>query len=179
MESKKNNGSPFRIVFVSGLVAGAVFLVLEMILAALTSPDGMMAPPRMIAGILIGNESSTHQVSNATRVILAAVFVHFILSFTYTGILFAIVQRIRSKAMVMLSGVLLGLVLYLINFYAFTEVFFWFESARNWMSLVGHLVFGFTAGLLISRMYTPEEEENEPEQKEERKTVREREKELV
>jgi hypothetical protein len=180
METKNKNSSPFRIVFISGLVAGTVFLALEMILAAATSPDGMMAPHRLIAGILIGNEALKHGGSSVTAVMISSLFVHFILSFTYTGILFAFVQKIRSKGLVILGGLVMGLVLYLINFYAFTEIFFWFESSRNWMSLTGHLVFGFTAGLMISRMYTPEPEDTEPARpREEKKTVKEREKELV
>jgi len=180
MEQKNKNRSPFRVVFVSGLVAGAVYLALEMILAAMTSPGDMLAPPRMIAGILVGNDAPRHSESSVAFVLISALFVHFTLSVTYTGILFAFVQRIKSKTLVMLGGIAMGLVLYLINFYAFTEIFFWFESARNWMSLVGHLVFGFVAGLMISRMYTPEPEDTETvERREEKKTVKEREKELV
>jgi uncharacterized membrane protein YagU involved in acid resistance len=180
METKNKNSSPFRIVFISGLVAGAVFLALEMILAALTTSDGMLAPPRMIAGILVGNDAPRHSESSVAFVLISALFVHFTLSITYTGILFAFVQRIRSKSLVVLSGIAMGLLLYLINFYAFTEIFFWFENARNWMSLMGHLVFGLIAGMMISRMYTPEPEDTEPvKQHEEKKTVKEREKELV
>lgn len=166
----------------SGLIAGAVFFVLELIFAASSSPDGMFGPLRMIAAIVMGESILRAGTPTGIAVFLIATFVHFMLSITYTGILFAMVQGMRSRGAVVMAGLAFGLVLYLINFYAFSEIFFWFANSRNWMNLTSHLAFGLTAALCISRMYISrvEEEAIESKAEEKKKTVvKEREEEMV
>ena len=181
MGNNNRTFSPWKVVTGSGIIAGLVFLGVEMILAAITSPNGMFGPLKMIASIVMGESILDRGIEQGTVVVLIATFVHIMLSVTYTGILFAVVQSMKKPA-VMLSGAVFGLVLYLVNFYAFTELFFWFASERNWMSLVSHLVFGLTASYCITRFFTPEPDEPEQMQRVEEKkktVVREREEELV
>ena len=45
-----------------------------------------------------------------------------------------------------LGGGLLGLAIYVINFYSISYFFPWFYPMRSWMMLVSHIIFGALAG---------------------------------
>ena len=47
-----------------------------------------------------------------------------------------------SAGMASLVGAMFGLAMYLLNFYGMTRLFPWFAEARNWVSVVSHLMFG-------------------------------------
>lgn len=49
-------------------------------------------------------------------------------------------------------GLVFGLLLYAVNFYALTAVFPWFANARNWVSIFAHGVFGLVLGMFYKRM---------------------------
>ena len=51
----------------------------------------------------------------------------------------------------LLLGAVFGLLLYLINFYGFTAIWPWFENARNWVSVVSHLIYGVILAAMIGR----------------------------
>ena len=70
--------------------------------------------------------------------------VHFPLAIVYAAILGAIVDRWHLGWAVAI-GAVFGLALYVINFYGFTAAFPWFAMARNWISIVSHIVFGVAA----------------------------------
>ena len=127
----------------AGLIAGALFLVAEMLLVPLVggSPWG---PPRMIAAIVLGEGVLPPPASFALGIVLVALAVHFALSIVYAIALGAMVHRAGSGA-ALLIGLAFGLVLYLVNFFVFTAVFPWFATARNWVSIVSHLLFGGVA----------------------------------
>ncbi len=76
-----------------------------------------------------------------TSLAIVALFVHFALSILYAVILSYVIYRLETAA-ALLVGALFGLVLYMINFYAFTGLFTWFVAGRNWVSIVAHLIFG-------------------------------------
>jgi cytochrome c biogenesis protein CcdA len=47
--------------------------------------------------------------------------------------------------MAALAGAVFGVVVYVINFYGMTQFFPWFAEARNWVSVLVHIVFGIVA----------------------------------
>ncbi|NIS16355.1 MAG: hypothetical protein GWN00_15335 [Aliifodinibius sp.] len=81
-----------------------------------------------------------------------AIVLHFLLSIIYTLTGAIIARPVRSAAG--LTGAILGLMLYLVNFYIFTGIFLWFEGARNWLSIVTHIVFGVVASLTYLHLRT-------------------------
>lgn len=106
----------------SGIIAGVVFLALEMVMVPVFGGGSPWGPPRM----------------------MAAMGLHFVLSIVYAVIFALAVSRLSLGPALGLGGVG-GLILYLVNFYGFTALFPWFAMARNWISIFGHLVFGLVA----------------------------------
>lgn len=128
----------------SGLIAGVVFLVLEMLLVSLIAGDSPWAPMRMMAAILLGQGVLPPPATFDVGIVAAAMVVHFALAIGYGLILSLLVFRLETGP-ALLIGALFGLGLYVVNFYGFTAVFPWFAMARNGMSILAHAVFGLTA----------------------------------
>ena len=135
----------WKSAILAGIIAGAVFMMLEMIMVPLFMPEGSpWGPPRMIAAIGMGKEVLPPPATFALIPMMVAIVIHFILSIIYAIILALIINRFGS-GIAILIGAIFGLVLYLINFYGFTAIFPWFAMGRNWISIFSHIVFGAVA----------------------------------
>lgn len=128
----------------AGVISGAVFMMLEMIMVPLFLGGSPWGPPRMIAAIVLGRGVLPPPASFDFGILMAAVVVHFVLSIAFAIALAWMVSRV-GKTAALLIGAGFGLVLYLVNFYGFTALFPWFAMARNWVSVFAHMVFGFAA----------------------------------
>lgn len=128
----------------AGVIAGAVFLVLEMAMVPMFLGNPMWAPPRMIAAIALGQDVLPPPATFDFFVVMVAMVLHFAMSIVYALVLAAIIHRMGAGAAVAV-GAIFGLLLYLVNFYGFTAVFPWFANARNWVSIFAHIVFGVVA----------------------------------
>lgn len=134
-------------VVLAGLIAGAVFMLLEMVMVPVFLDGSPWAPPRMIAAIAMGRDVLPEpgaSVGISGGVLLVALTVHFVLSVGYALGLAWIVDQWPLGPSVAAGGIY-GLALYLINFYGFTAIFPWFAMVRNWVSIVAHIVFGVVA----------------------------------
>jgi hypothetical protein len=127
-----------------GIIAGIVFLALEMIMTPLFLGMSAWAPVRMIAAIVMGEGVLPPPATFAAGIFLVAAVVHFALSAIYGVAVGWLVHRFDVGAAVLI-GAGFGLALYLINFYGFTAFFAWFEMARNWVNIFAHVVFGMVA----------------------------------
>lgn len=129
----------------AGLIAGAVFMMMEMGLVAMAggSPWG---PPRMIAAIVMGEGVLPPPATFDLLILMVAMTVHFTLSIVI-GVGFALVARRFGLVMAVVAGAVVGLGLYVVNFYGFTAIFPWFAMARNMISIVSHIAFGAVLGL--------------------------------
>jgi len=125
----------------AGLIAGAVFMMLEMLLVSFFMNESPWAPPRMIAAIVLGQGVLPPPAPFDFMVLMVAMVIHFILSVAY-GLIFAWVAYRWTWGTALIAGAIFGIALYLINFYGFTLVFPWFAMARNWISILSHLMFG-------------------------------------
>lgn len=135
---------------VAGLVAGLVFAIMEMALVATALGGSAWAPPRMMAAIVMGTDVLPPPASFDAVIVTIGMIVHFVLS-AILGIVIALIVGRMSLGAGVAVGVLLGLVIYLVNFYGFTAAFPWFANARNWVTIVSHLVFGgVTAGYYLA-----------------------------
>jgi len=129
----------------AGLIAGAVFMMMEMGLVAMAG-DSPWGPPRMIAAIVMGEGVLPPPATFDLMILMAAMAVHFMLSIVI-GVVFALVARRFGLVMAVVAGAVVGLGLYVVNFYGFTAIFPWFAMARNTISIVSHVAFGVVLGL--------------------------------
>ena len=131
----------------AGLIAGAVFMMLEMILVATLAGSSPWGPPRMIAAIVMGEGVLPPPASFDLLVFLAAMLVHFVMSIILALPLAWIISRQRLSLVASLgAGTVYGLIIYLVNFYGFTAVFPWFAMARTPITLLSHAAFGLVLG---------------------------------
>ena len=136
-------------VFEAGIGAGLVFIVVEMVLVGITqgTPFG---PPRMIAAIGMGEGVLPPPPSFDLGIFLVAMLIHFLLSLILAAIYAVTFARFgRSFLVAAIIGAVFGLIVYLVNFYGFTALFPWFENARNWITILAHIVFGVALGMLL------------------------------
>lgn len=131
----------WRGVFWSGLIAGAVFLMLEMLLVPLLMGGSPWGPPRMIAAMAYGRGVLPPPASFDMGIVLSAMIIHFTLSWILAAA-FAWAFGGLSTGTAVIVGAVAGLLLYFINFYGFTAIWPWFAEARNFLSLSLHVVFG-------------------------------------
>jgi uncharacterized membrane protein YagU involved in acid resistance len=129
----------------AGLVAGAVFVVLEMLMVPMFLGGSPWGPPRMIAAIAMGEGVLPPPATFDMTILLMALLVHFVLSLVLAFI-FALIAKGRTVGSAALIGGVFGLAVYLVNFYGMTAVFPWFEMARNWVSILAHIVYGVVLG---------------------------------
>lgn len=137
----------------SGIIGGAVFLILALLLVPAILGDSPWGLPRMIAAIVLG-DGVLAPATFDLAVIGTAVGVHFVLSVIYAFV-FALVLGRQHVGPALLTGLFGGVVLYLVNFYGFTALFPWFATARNWVVIADHLVFGLVTAWSYLAMTHP------------------------
>jgi uncharacterized membrane protein YagU involved in acid resistance len=135
----------------SGVIAGAIFVVLEMMMVPIFLGGSAWAPPRMIAAIVMGEGVLPPPATFDLGILMAAMAVHFVLSILFALGLALVIARM-SLEVALAVGAAFGLGLYLVNFYGFTALFPWFAMARNWVSIVAHIAFGLIAAWSYRRL---------------------------
>lgn len=127
----------------AGLVAGGVFLAIELLLVPTVGGGALWGPPRIMAAIALGEGALPPPATFDAGVVAVGLLVHFALS-AVLGAVFALTigKMGLSSAMTIVLGVVFGLLVYLIHFYGLTAIFPWFAMARNWISIFAHGVFG-------------------------------------
>ena len=129
----------------AAIIAGIVFMMLEMMMVPVFMGDSPWGPPRMIAAIGMGERVLPPPATFDAGVMMVAMLIHFGLS-VILAFLFAFIARGRPIGMATLIGGVFGLVIYLISFYGMTAVFPWFAMARGWISIFAHIVYGAVLG---------------------------------
>lgn len=137
---------------VAGLIAGLVFLVLELVLVPLALGGPLWGPPRMMAAIAMGDGVLPPPATFDAGVVLVGMLVHFALS-AVLGVIFAWLAKASglSGGMLLLAGAVFGLLVYIVNFYGLTAIFPWFAMARNWVTILAHIVFGLVLAWSLRR----------------------------
>lgn len=129
----------------AGLIAGIVFVVLEMLMVPIFLGGSPWGPPRMIAAIAMGRDVLPPPATFDFGILAVAVLIHLVLS-VLLAFVFALLAKGRSLGAAIGIGIVFGLVLYGLNFYVMTAVFPWFAEARNWVSIFAHAMFGLVLG---------------------------------
>ena len=136
---------PAMVLF-AGLVAGVVAAVAQIVLwwlAGMPLPEMFFRDARLTAALVMGSGVLPPPSTPQWDVLLVATLIHFTLSVAYALIPAYLAGRARS-GQILLIGALYGLLIYVVNLYGLTLLFPWFAVARDWVSLVTHLVFGVT-----------------------------------
>jgi len=138
---------------VSGLAAGAVLMVLDLIWSALFHPDGPWRISHMIAPIVTGNAPTPGAgYAFSVGVVAIALTTHYVLGVVFGVVMAVVMTQLRLDTrpdFAVATGAILGMVLYIINFEVLASLFFpWLIELRGWETLAAHGVFGIVAALL-------------------------------
>ncbi|AVR45097.1 hypothetical protein C7S20_07340 [Christiangramia fulva] len=125
----------------SGIIGAVVMIMLEMIMNPIFLNKSGWLPPTMMGAIWYGKEILAGKPHFDFGLFMSAMAIHFPLSVLY-GIIAAFIVKNRTQSIAIVIGIVLGLLLYFINFYGFTAIFPWFAKARNWVQIVIHIIFG-------------------------------------
>lgn len=126
----------------AGLIGGAVFMALQMTMVWLFLGGSPWGPPRMIAAMVLGRGVLPPPAGFDFGIVITGMIVHFILAVIFGFIMAALVRNTAAGAAIFI-GLAIGLAIYLIDFYPLSAAFFpWFASARNWVTVVNHVIFG-------------------------------------
>lgn len=142
---------------VSGLAAGAVLMVLDLIWSAIFNPDGPWRTSHMISPIFSGATDSLQAADFrfSVSVVFIALLTHYVLGIVFGLVLAAILAQLRldtEPLQALVTGAFLGLLLYLLNFEVLTAFFPWLAGLRGTATLAAHLVFGCVAAVLYWRL---------------------------
>ncbi|KJK25937.1 membrane protein [Burkholderiaceae bacterium 16] len=138
----------WRAAAIAGLIAGTLYVVLELLTARFVLYQGAWGTVKMVAAIMLGREALASADAFSWTIVLAAGVVHFALSVVLATILAMIIASFRfdsSIGMATMVGALFGLLAYLVNFYVLGRYFNWFDEARGWESVFAHILFGLIA----------------------------------
>jgi hypothetical protein len=133
-----------RGVVCSGFIAGALVLVLEMVVAPLFMNMTAWMPSRMTAALTMGTLMLRPDTFDL-NVVLPSAIMHFVLSLTY-ALIFSFIAKGRSMRADALLGAAFGLVLYVVNFHGFTALFPWFTAMRGVPMAIMQVVYGAVLG---------------------------------
>ncbi len=136
-----------------GIVAGIIFAMFEMIMAAILG-DGFFGPLRMIGAIVLGPDALVPAYSLPVAALVGMV-VHLVLSGIF-GLIFGLIASslrfVRASGLSLgISATIFGILLWMVNFYLIAPVAFpWFGMANPYVQFVSHAFFYGTAlGLLL------------------------------
>lgn len=128
----------------AGLAAGAAFVLLQTFSGLVFGEGGSTEAVRRLASVALGEGVMSPDAPFPALVYFAAAIVHIPLSLIYARILAAMIHRL-DMAPALVVGALFGAALYFVNYYAVSDFFPWFVSARGPAALISHLAFGLLA----------------------------------
>lgn len=141
---------------VSGLAAGAVLMVLDLVWSSIFNPDGPWRTSHMIAPIFLGKATAAASgYAFSVGVISISLATHYLLGIVFGVVLAAVMAQFRvdeTPGQAVAAGAILGLALYLVNFDLLSGIFTWLAELRDLDTLAAHVVFGVVAALLYWRL---------------------------
>jgi hypothetical protein len=164
LDARSGAGSWLLTGAVMGIIAGIIFAIFEMIVAAIMGPS-FVAPLMMIGAIVLGEGALPPQPTiGLAMVISVGVIVHMVNSAIFGAIFGAIASGIgalrSSRWALILAASAFGFLLWPINFYVIGTILFpWFLQANQlWQGFVAHtFFFGSVLGLLLAARAGDEE----------------------
>lgn len=141
----------WRAAVIAGLLAGALTLLLRMILWSVVTGGSVWTPFYHSAAVLLGPARLAPAGAPDLGIVLIGTLLHLFLSLLFTILVAFIVHR-WGLLVGIVGGALAGLALYLIDYYGFTYFFPWLFPLRSWLGLIVHIFFGALAGGLYEAL---------------------------
>ena len=133
-----------KAALIAALVSGLVFFLLNLLLSQVAVGSSWVYI-RVIASIVMGEGILPPPASFDISIFLISLILHLLISVIFALMIDLAIYR-WGLIIGFLGGGLLGLSLYVINFYALSYFFPWFFPYRSWVMVVSHIVFGALAG---------------------------------
>lgn len=133
-------------VLVVGIAAGTIATAAQLVLwwlADMPLVETLLRDARLTAALLMGRGVLPPPTTARWDILLVATLIHFALSVAYALVPALLAARLKIGSALSI-GILYGLAIYVVNLYGLTRLFPWFAVARDWITLVAHLVFGLT-----------------------------------
>jgi hypothetical protein len=135
----------------AGIIAGALFLALEMFLIGAFGSENVWDPVRLSASIAMGNAVVASTKPITSDILFIGLMVHFLLSIWYAVLLGMLIHKLRTGRAVV-AGAGFGLLMYLFHFYVLVGMYPWVVNFRGGIALVTHLIFGMSVAWIYSRL---------------------------
>lgn len=132
----------WKAIPIAGLVAGTVFLLINMIFNPIVLGIDALFILRYFAALILGADALTDA---GELIIVVGILVHYALSLLFAVVIAIIIHR-WGLWVGIIGGAILGLSLYAINLYTMTVFFPWFFAINNTILAVSHVLFGAVAG---------------------------------
>lgn len=127
----------------AGVIAGVIFMILEMVMVPIFLDGSIWTLPRRIAAIALGENVLTPPNYFTFGIFIIATGMHFMFSFVFGLAIAFIINLFKiSLPVSIIFGAVLGYLLYIFNFYVMTNFYPWFVESRNWVSAFTHISFG-------------------------------------
>jgi hypothetical protein len=131
----------------AGLIAGAAFLVANLLLTPMILGGNAWVSIRLLASITMGKEILAPPATFDALALVMGLTTHFALSIVFAMVVAFVVHR-WGVIFGIVGGALLGLFLYWINFYTVTLIFPQFFPMRGGGMFWGHILYGALTGFL-------------------------------
>lgn len=141
----------WKAVFWAGLVAGTVFLLLNLFVVPPLMGGKLWISVRLVASILMGQEILAPPATFDAGALVACIVTHYVLAMLMTAAI-AVVVHLGGLTTGIVGGALLGLAFYFISYYSFTYFFPQFFAIKHWSVIASHVVFGAVAGGLYESL---------------------------
>ncbi|MCG6924908.1 MAG: hypothetical protein LJF30_06315 [Acidobacteria bacterium] len=131
--------------FQAGLIAGTVFLFVNLILGPMAYGGNVWVWIRLLASPILGSDILAPPATFNAGALAAAAVVQYGVSMILTLTIAFVLHR-WGLWVGILGGAVLGLAFYAINIYTFTYFFPWFYALGGWVMALSHVLFGAFAG---------------------------------
>src|SRR4051812_18766790 len=122
----------WRAVLISGLVAGTLFLLADLIFAPIVTNVSAALTLRYFAALVLGSKVLTQ---TGTSVLITGIIVHYVLSLVFALVIALVVHR-WGLLVGIIGGAILGVAFYGINLYTVTLLFPWFFAINSTVILL-------------------------------------------
>ena len=129
----------------AGIVAGSVFLILNVTLIPQYIGGNAWIVLRYIASLVLGTGVLPPPDSADVTALIVAVALNFTLSIIF-ALFLAMITHQWGLLLGMIIGALFGLALYYINLYTLTFFSPWFFAMNSTLFMLIHILFGLVAG---------------------------------
>jgi hypothetical protein len=135
----------WRAAFQAGLIAGTVFLLVNLFVVPALMEGRFWISVRLVASIILGRDILAPPATAHAGALVAAMVVHYVLALAMSAVIAYVVHR-GGLIGGILVGALLGLAFYFIDYYTFSYFFPQFFAMNHWSVVASHVLFGALAG---------------------------------